>query len=434
MSTRSNFMTAGIAAASGQTGQGANRFLTAGVVLMLISLAGLLFTTHAADPARPFMGWMVSVTFWLSILIGMQFLIMIWWMFDSGWSVIIRRQFEHMITAFPILGLLMLPLLILGLTDMESGKVAWVWMNLDAPVAGTNGVVADDVLYLHKAAYLNNGFFALRFVLYFAVWSGLAWAFRRWSFDMDVTGDHKNVLYSRRLAAFGLFFSAFATSFAAIDWFMSLNFHWFSTMFGVWFFSASMRAGLSAGVLLLFYLASRSDGLKGIIKPAHFYLMGCIMLAFTVFWAYISFCQYFLIYSANIPEETFWYNIRELAKEGGKSSWWWVSMALMFLHFIFPFLWLLFRRNKENGRLKFIAIWILVFHLLDIYWNIIPQKLPAENLLGYLPRQFSFHWMDLTTFLGVGALVIWAYLRSASRHRPIPVRDPRINESLNCHE
>src|SRR5690606_19106353 len=128
--------------------------------------------------------------------------------------------------------------------------------------------------------YLNQGFFALRFAIYFAVWSGLAWAFRTWSFRMDTTGDPKYVHRSRRLAAAGLFLSAFATSFAAIDWFMSLNYHWFSTMFGVWFFSASIRAALSGGVLVLFYLAGRADGLKGIIRPAHFYLMGCLMFAF----------------------------------------------------------------------------------------------------------------------------------------------------------
>ncbi len=411
-----------------------NRFLIAGIVLMLISLFGLLFTTNTEDPARPFMGWLIGVSFWLSVLIGMLFLIMIWWMFDSGWSVIIRRQFEHVISAFPWLGLLLLPLVYLGITDTETGKVAWTWMNLQADVAGGHGVVGEDVLYLHKAPYLNNSFFVFRFFLYFAVWIGLAWAFRRWSFQMDTTGDHKLVLRSRRLAAFGLFLCAFATSFASIDWYMSLNYHWFSTMYGVWFFSASIRAALSIGVLILFYQASRTDGLKGIINSSHLYLMGCIMLAFTVFWAYISFCQYYLIYSANIPEETFWYNIREMAKDGGKSSWWWVSLALLFLHFMFPFLFLLWRKNKENARLKFIAIWILVFHLLDIYWNIVPQKIPADNVMGYYARQFSISWIDITVLLGTGAIVIWAYLKSAASQRHIPVRDPRINESLNCHE
>ena len=215
---------------------------------------------------------------------------------------------------------------------------------------------------------------------------------------------------------------------------MGLEYHWFSTMYGVWFFAASMRAALSATVLALFYMATREDGLKGIIKPVHFYLIGCIMLAFTVFWAYISFSQYFLIYNANIPEETFWYNMREMNSDGSKNSWWWVSMGLIFFHFFVPFLYLLWYKNKFSLRLRFIAIWILVFHLLDLYWNIVPQKLATDSHGGYTVRQFGISWIDVTMFLGVGAVVIWAFLKSAARERPIPIRDPRIEESINCHE
>jgi hypothetical protein len=434
MSTSSDVIPApAAAAASGDPQNQANRFLIAGLVFIALSAIGLVFTP-AADPARPFLGWLLGISFWLSILIGMLFLLMIWWMFDSGWSVIIRRQLEHAIAAFPLLGLVFLPLVALSLLASGSDSIPWIWMSGDAQVPGGHGTVAGDVLYVHKAPYLGQAFFVLRYVVYFAVWSLLAMAFRRWSFSMDVTGDHANVHRSRVLAAFGLFLCAFATTFASIDWFKSLSYHWFSTMYGVWFFSASMRAALSATVLLMFYMASREDGLKGIIKPVHFYLMGCIMLAFTVFWAYISFSQYFLIYNANIPEETFWYNIRELNTDGTLNSWWWVSMVLIFLHFFFPFLFLLWHKNKFGARLKFIAVWILAFHLLDLYWNIVPQKLATDDHGGYTIRQFSVSWVDITMFLGVGALVIWAFLRSAARQRPIPVRDPRIEESINCHD
>ena len=158
------------------------------------------------------------------------------------------------------------------------------------------------------------------------------------------------------------------------------------------------------------------------------------MLAFTVFWAYISFSQYFLIYNANIPEETFWYNMREMNFDGTKNSWWWVSMGLIFMHFFFPFLYLLWYKNKFSSRLRFIAIWILVFHFLDLYWNIVPQKLATDSHGGYTVRQFGISWIDITMFLGVGAVVIWAFLKSAAKERPIPIRDPRIEESINCHE
>ncbi len=434
MSVGSETLTTAVAAAGAAAPRDRYRaFLLGGLALVALSLLGM-FAFPAADPARPFLGGLIGLSFWLSILVGMLFFIMIGWLFDAGWSVVIRRQMEHAIGAFPWLALLFLPLVAYSLIAAGGGAVPWIWMNAAAPVPGGHGPVAEDVLYLHKAAYLNQAFFAARYVFYFAVWCGLAWLFRRWSFAMDRTGDHANVHRSRRLAAAGLFLCAFATTFAAVDWFKSLSYHWFSTMYGVWFFAACMRAALSATVLVMFYMAGRADGLKGILKPVHFYLMGCLMLAFTVFWAYISFSQYFLIYSANIPEETFWYNIREIHKDGTKNSWWWVSLALIFLHFFVPFLFLLFHRNKYRARLLFIAVWILVFHLLDLYWNIVPQKLPAENILGYTVRQFGVHWVDLTMLLGVGGVVVWSFLRSAARERPIPIRDPRIEESLNCHE
>ena len=391
------------------------------------------FAGSEADPTRPFIGWLLGISFWLSILIGMLFLLMIWWMFDAGWAVIVRRQLEHAVGAFPYLALIFLPLVLLSLFT-AGDAVPWIWMKAEALVPSGHGTVAEDVLYVSKSGFLGKGFFVVRYVIYFAVWSGLALLFRKWSFDMDRTGDHANVHRSRKLAAVGLFLCAFATTFAAIDWFKSLNYHWFSTMYGVWFFAASMRAALSATVLTLFYMATREDGLKGIIKPVHFYLIGCIMLAFTVFWAYISFSQYFLIYNANIPEETFWYNMREMNFDGSKNSWWWVSMGLIFMHFFFPFLYLLWYRNKFSVRLRFIAIWILVFHLLDLYWNIVPQKLATDSHGGYTVRQFCISWVDVTMFIGVGAVVIWAFLKSAAKERPIPIRDPRIEESINCHE
>jgi len=434
MSTTSDAISSGPALVGTATpGNWSKRFLIAGLVLIALSLAGLLVGS-TEDPGRPFVGWILGISFWLSILIGMLFLMMIWWMFDSGWSVVIRRQMEHAISAFPYLGLIFLPLIVYSLIYGASDKVPWIWMNADALVPGGHGTVESDVLYVHKSPLLNTGFFVVRFAIYFIVWSGLAYLFRKWSFDMDRTGNHNNIHNARKLAAVGLFICAFATTFAAIDWFKSLNYHWFSTMYGIWFFAASMRAALSATVLGMFYMITREDGLKHILKPAHFYLMGCIMLAFTVFWAYISFCQYFLIYNANIPEETFWYNMREVNHDGSKNSWWWVSLGLIFCHFFVPFLYLLWYKNKFATRLRNIAIWILVFHLLDLYWNIVPQKLATDSHGGYTVRQFGINWMDVTMFLGVGAIVIWAFLRSASRERPIPIRDPRIKESINCHE
>lgn len=435
MSSSSDILASTVAAdASKEPGSPATKFLIAGVIFTVLSLIGL-WMGNTADPSRPFLGYLLGVSFWLSILIGMLFLVMIFWMFDAGWAVLLRRQMEHALAAMPWMGLLLLPLMVMSLLKSGDGSVAWIWMNPDALVPGGHGTVSQDVLYVHKSPYLAQTFFVVRFFLVFGVFILLAHSFRKWSFAMDVTGDHSNVHKSRRLAAAGLFLLAFAATIAAVDWFKSLSYHWFSTMYGVWFFAACMRAALSATVLMGFYMLGRSaNGLKGILKPVHLYLVACIMLAFTVFWAYISFSQYFLIYNANIPEETFWYNIRELAKDGTKSSWWWVSMGLIFMHFFFPFLFLLWYKNKFGVKLKFIAVWILIFHLLDLYWNIVPQKLYADNPSNYTVRQFGVSWVDVAMLIGVGGIFIWAYLRSAERHRQVPIRDPRINESLQYHE
>ncbi|MEE2988279.1 MAG: hypothetical protein VX372_01780, partial [Verrucomicrobiota bacterium] len=160
------------------------------------------------------------------------------------------------------------------------------------------------------------------------------------------------------------------------------------------------------------------------------------MLAFTVFWAYISFSQYFLIYSANIPEETFWYNIREKNFDGGLNSWWWVSMGLIFGHFLTPFLLLLWYKTKVViWRTVGVSVWILAFHLLDLYWNIIPGKLVApDHGPGYIVRQFSVSIYDLSALVGVGGICIFAMSRSMKKAEPIPVRDPNILTSINYTE
>lgn len=436
MSTRSDAISARAAASAGSNDP-SMKFLIGGVACFIAALVWFFVGTNPSDPSRAFAGWILGASFWISILIGMLFLTMILWLFDAGWSVIVRRQMEHALAALPWMSLVFLPLVVIALFMADTGRVSWIWMDLEGLAPSGQELVKEDVLLKAKSAYLNQVGFVVRYVLIFAVWGGLAYYLRKWSFNMDETGDHANVHKSRRLAAGGIVFCAIFTSLASIDWFKSLNYHWFSTMYGVWFFSASMRAALSATVLILFWQADRPEGLKGILKPVHTYLIGCLMLAFTVFWAYISFSQFFLIYNANIPEETFWYNIREFGADGEKNSWYVVSRLLIYVYFFIPFLYLLWYRNKFGLRLKIAAIWILVFHFVDLIWNILPQKVgDADHTtgLGYIVRPFTLNPSEVLVFLGTGAICVWAFLRSVHTYRPIPIRDPRINESLNAHE
>jgi hypothetical protein len=219
---------------------------------------------------------------------------------------------------------------------------------------------------------------------------------------------------------------------------MALTYHWFSTMYGVWFFALSIRLALAVTVILT-YVLSRGGWLDGILNQAHRHVLGCLMLAFTVFWAYISFSQYFIIYSANIPEETFWYNIRELNPiTGMKSDWWGVSLYLIFGFFFLPFLCLLFYRTKIiAGRLLTIAWVILVGGIFDLWFNAVPRQIVDKTAPeGFVVSPFlsGFLWLDLLAILGFGGIVLGLFLRSSAKAETIPVHDPRILESIHYHE
>lgn len=412
------------------------------VIALIVGLLGLgvalfgLYSDLSHDHGRVAQSWLIGFGFWMAILIGMLFLTQITYLFDAGWAVIIRRQWENAFAAFPWMALMLVPVVALPFFVGENTGAVWKWMNPDYVLPGIHDtMVKDDALYVAKAAYLNTPFFIGRLVFYFLVFCGLGALLRKNSVANDSNPDPKYWRNCRKISGAGIFLTAFATTFMAFDLFMSLSYHWFSTMYGVWFFAAAMRAGL-AGTVIFCNVAATRGWLQGFYTKHHNYFLGCLCLAFTVFWAYISFSQYFLIYNANIPEETFWFNIRELAADGAKNSWWWVSMGLIFGHFLVPFLFLLFYKTKVVRPL-FMAVcgWILLFTLLDMYWNILPKQIGTDaNALGYVVQPFAPNGWDLAALIGMGGMVVWATLRSAAKHAPIPLHDPRIQESLHAHQ
>ena len=261
---------------------------------------------------------------------------------------------------------------------------------------------------------------------------------RTWSFkqDTDRTASHTHTLHA--FSAAGIPLGAVVLTMLAFDCLMALSYHWFSTMYGVWFFALSIRLALAATVILTYRL-SNGGWLDGILNQAHRHVLGCLMLAFTVFWAYISFSQYFLIYTANIPEETFWYNLREFDPVTGlKSDWWGVSMYLIFGFFLLPFLALLFYRSKiVPGRLLTIAVIIFIGGIVDLLFNAVPRQILDKTAPeGFTVSPFLCGGLatDLLAIAGFGAIVIGLFLRSATKAETIPVHDPRILESINYHE
>lgn len=403
----------------------ASKSLTVGIAGLAITALGIVITP---DRHGPVMSYLVGITFCTSIVIGMLMLILIHHIVDASWSVVIRRQFEHFLSAFKWLAVLFTPLVVLSI--IQPGFV-WPWMDLNHTLHG-HGTVGQDILYQKKASFLNLGMFIGMTVAFFASWIWLASRLRKASFTQDCDGDVKWTFMNRKTAAFGLPIGALTLSFAAIYWVKSLEYHWFSTMYGVWFFANCIRGALAVGVLIMVWLLNRGD-YKGILNTNHFYSIGLLSFAFTVFWAYVTFSQYFLIWNANVPEETFWYNLRELDSHGHTTQWWWVGIVILFGHFFLPFLTLLSYRFKVTPHiLRRIVLIILVTILIDMCYNILPALRDDHgDSLPFL--SLNLLWV-VTSVVGVGGVCVWSYLKSFPLAKLIPTRDPRISESLTHHE
>jgi hypothetical protein len=407
------------------TAASANKALTIGIVGLVLTVIGIAISP---DKHGPVMSYLVGITYCTAIVIGMLMLILIHHIVDASWSVVIRRQFEHFLSAFKWLFVLFLPLLIFAW--IKPGFV-WPWMDLGHQLHG-HGTVGADILYQKKAGFLNLGMFTGMTLAFFAGWVFLSWRLRTASFSQDADGDPKWTFMNRKTAAFGLPIGALTLTFASIYWVKSLEYHWFSTMYGVWFFANCVRGALSVGVLIMLWLWNRGD-FKGILNKNHFYSIGMLAFAFTVFWAYVTFSQYFLIWNANVPEETFWYNLREVNHDGSTSQWWYVGLVILFGHFFVPFLYLLSYKHKVvHSKIKPIVIWILGVILIDMCYNILPAlKNDHGDSLPFL--SINLLWV-LTSVVGIGGVCVWSYLKSFPTAKLIPIRDPRITESLTYHE
>ena len=395
------------------------RALAIGIAGIAVVLLGAVVSgAHVAATA-----WLLGIAYWTAMIIGALLLVLIHHIFDASWSVVIRRQWEHGLSAFKWLALLFLPLLVASW--IAPHDLIWPWMN-PGHVNANGHTVGTDILYAKKSGFLNLRALTSFSAVFFAIWIWLSARVRKASFTQDADGDPKWTYKNRVSAGMGIPLMALTLTFAAVYWVKSLEYHWFSTMFGVWYFANCMRGALSSGVLIMLWLYGRGD-FKGILKTDHLWAIGQLMLTFTVFWAYISFSQYFLIWNANVPEETFWYNIREYG------DWWYVSLFLVFGNFLLPFLLLLSYRYKvTHATIRRIAYLILLVIFVDMAYNILPALQDAK---GNPQPFFSINLLwAVTSVIGVGGICIAAYLRSLPTTKLIPIRDPRIGECLSHHE
>jgi hypothetical protein len=354
----------------------------------------------AGNPKQFFFSWLVSFLFFLSLAVGALFFVLIQYASQGGWSVVLRRIGETTFATVPVMAALFVPLLF-GLHDLYSWSVP--------------GAAETDALLRWKAPYLNVPFFLIRAVLYFGIWSFIALLYYRGSRGQDATGDPRVSARLRKFAGPGIIVLALTSTFASVDWIMSLAPHWYSTMFGVYFFAGSFVGFIA--LLSVVAAAMRGAGLLDtVITAEHLQDVGKLLFAFTVFWTYIAFSQFFLIWYGNLPEETIWYRAR---MEG---SWLTVSILLMAGHFAVPFFYLMGRAVKRrNTTLAVGGAWLLVMHFVDLYWQVMPTLHPD----GFRPSV-----LDVAAFLAIGGCFVAAASWLLRRQALVPMRDPRLAESL----
>ena len=354
----------------------------------------------AGNPRQFFFSWLVSFLFFLSLGLGALFFVLIQYAAQGGWGIVVRRIGETVFATIPVMAALFLPVL-LGLHDL------YEWSHADA--------VASDALLQWKAPYLNVPFFLIRAALFFGIWSFIALLYYRSSRAQDATGDPAVSARLRRLAGPGIIVLALTTSFASVDWIMSLTPHWYSTIFGVYFFAGSFVGFIA--LLSVVAVAMRGAGLLDtVISAEHLHDIGKLLFAFMVFWTYIAFSQFFLIWYANLPEETIWY------RERMEGSWMTVSLFLMAGHFVAPFFYLMGRPVKRRGSTLAIGgAWLLAMHFVDLYWQVMPTL---------HPEGFSPSLLDVAALLAVGGCFVAAASWLMRRHALVPLRDPRFAESL----
>jgi hypothetical protein len=369
--------------------------LIVGVVGSAVAVAGF-----ATNPEQFYKSYLLAFIYVLAFPLGSLGLLMIHNLSGGGWGMPIRRIFEASARTLPFLAILFVPVL-LGMHHI------FEWTHLD--------VVAKDPILSAKQPYLNEQFFYARFFIYFAIWSGLAYTLSGWSRRQDHEYTPGSERKFRLLSGPGLILYALCATFASVDWIMSLDPHWFSTIFGLLFLIQHGLAALSFVILMLTVLG-RTEPMSHVIKPVNVHDVAKLLLAFTMIWAYFNFSQFLIIWSANLPEEIPWY------LERSSHGWEYVSYGLLIGQFFLPFFLLLSRDLKRTAsRVAKVAIWVLVMRYLDFFWNMGPAMHRESPILN---------WIDLATVVGLMglwvALFAWQY-----RARPLlPVGDPYLRDAL----
>jgi|WetSurSiteA1Bulk_404760.scaffolds.fasta_scaffold11594_2 hypothetical protein len=357
------------------------------------------------DHSRAVYNYLIAFAFMISVGVGALFLIALEYIVGADWSVPIRRVVEFFAATIPLLAILVIPLL------LNVGEL-FHWSHPEA--------VAEDKILNAKAPYLNVTFFIVRVFVLIGLWSLFYFFFVRNSKKQDTSKDQKLTTINIKLSAIFIPIFALTITISAIDWLMSVEPHWFSTIIGVYFFAGTIIAALAAVTLATVLLKEH-----GYLHPAmtndHLYSLGALMFAFVNFWGYIAFSQYMLIWYADLPEETFWF------MQKWEGSWAIFSIGLIIIKFLVPYIVLVSQPSKmDPKKLKFIAVWLLFAHFYDLFWFVMPEM---EQLSG----GYSFSWIDLVFPIAAIGLIILVFNMKAKKENLIPIGDPKLQRGLDFH-
>ncbi len=385
-----------------------SRALIAGCVGLAACAIGVVF-----EPGHVYRAWLIAFMLFLGIALGSLALLMIQHLSGGAWGIF-RRIFEASSRTIPLLAILFLPI-VFGMHEL------YPWTHAE--------LVREDEVLQHKSIYLNTTFFLVRAAIYFASWWGLSALLNRMSLQQDA-GDVAVNLRIQRLSGAGLVIYALTVTFAGIDWIMSLNPHWYSTLFGFLMMGGQGLSALAFTVVIASLLMPR-EPTEGWLKPNHFHDLGKLMLAFVMLWAYFNFSQYLLTYAANLVEEVPYMVTRST------NGWQYLALFLVIFHFAVPFLLLLSRdRKRDAHRLVMVALWLLVVRFLDLLMLVSPEfAATGGNLHAHTGDEahashFFVHWLDLAAPLAIGGLWLWMFLTQLGLRPLLPAGDPYLREAL----
>ncbi|MCK6625095.1 MAG: hypothetical protein L6R45_07950 [Anaerolineae bacterium] len=371
--------------------------LGTGVIGLVLLVVGWFLS-----PAQFFPAYLVGFILWLQVALGCLGILMIYNMTGGGWGYVTQRILRAGLLTLPLLAVLFIPLL-LGL------PILYEWARPDA--------VAHDELLQHKALYLNAPFFIGRAVIYFVVWLGLAFLLNRWLLQLDSSFDIVSGRRLRPLSGLGLGAFGLTITFASIDWMMSIEPHWFSTIYGFMFATGAVAAAFAFAIITLNWLM-RHTPLTAAVEALNVNDLGNFLLAGVMLWAYMTLSQYLIIWSGNLAEETPWVFRRT---NGG---WEFVGFLLTVFHFVIPFLVLLSRTVKRRIRwLVIVASLVLFMRWVDLYWLIIPAY----------HETFYLDWLIIVAPLAIGGLWLAAFIWQLKQKSLLPLYDAGVEEKILDH-